>query len=149
MVEYSPEMNFGVISGEKNGLFADNAAEAMRDEDQRTGWCIAGCPVRRQVIDEVRGMIYETIRRGNRSSHDICVITVGENPGLGKLGWEKSFWPRYRLPVCSPCAVSIARQAVHEADVDFGIGTFVPHFHSLGEGLVRGILARWLRMLCL
>jgi hypothetical protein len=36
-IEDTTEMIFRVIPREKNGLLADEAAEAMGDEDERTG----------------------------------------------------------------------------------------------------------------
>ena len=36
-IEYTPKMSFGVISREQNGLLADKAAQAVSDENERTG----------------------------------------------------------------------------------------------------------------
>ena len=36
-IEYAAKMSFGVISREQDGFLADKAAEAMSDENERTG----------------------------------------------------------------------------------------------------------------
>lgn len=113
---------------EQDGFFADEAAEAMNDEDERARRRIG------EVVEEVRSMIDQPVGRYSRLLYDVGIVAVGEEAGVREFRWEECLRPRHRLPVGCPCALSVPSQTMHKANVDCGIGAIVPQFHPVRKG---------------
>ena len=72
-------------------------------------------------------MINQLVGRCNRLPDDVHIVAEREETSVREIRWKKRLWPRHRLPVGCPCALSVSSQTMDKAYVDCSIGAIVPH----------------------
>lgn len=83
---------------------------------------------------------YPVLARGWFAYH-VGVVAVGEDAGAREPWGQERLWPGGVVAVGCPGLVSVAGQAVDEADINERVGAVVPHLDAVGEdggGVVGG-----------
>ena len=130
-VEYATNMNLRIVPRAEDRHFADEAAQAVGNEDERARCRIAASPVRRQIVQEIRSVVEQPIRSHNSLSNHVRVVAVCEYAGFIEPRREKGLRPGPRLPGGSPRGLAVTGQAMNEADVDRGVRAVVENFHAV------------------
>jgi hypothetical protein len=81
-VEYIPEVMIRIVPRVKNSSLADEAPEAVSDENKGSRGRIAKVPVVCEVAKKVLSVVDQPIRRDTGSADYVCIVAVGKDSSL-------------------------------------------------------------------
>lgn len=119
-------MGLWVVARKQYRLFAHQATKTMGDEDDRTlGRIVFAGSLPRQIVQQVGGVINQSIRRSDRLADQLRILAERQHPGAVELRTKQGPGPRLGLSLSRPSAFPISGQAMDKADIDYRVGAVV------------------------